>query len=154
MGLDMFLHKVKREEVAYWRKANAIHAWFERNLNLDDDEEIENCKDYLVSKEDLEKLVRDCKMVLNSSKLVYQDVPVKEYDFDKRDYVTTTRMMKVLEDTSVAEELMPTQSGFFFGSTIYDEGYVEDLKDTIEQVKEILKNEDFDEYNYVYHAWW
>lgn len=31
MGLDMYLYKEKSEEVAYWRKANAIHAWFERN---------------------------------------------------------------------------------------------------------------------------
>lgn len=151
MGLDMYLHKVKSEEVAYWRKANAIHAWFERNIA---DGEIENCKEYMVSKEDLEKLLSDCKAVLKSSKLVYKEVDVKQYDYDKGDYILVKKMMKVLENPSVAEELMPTQSGFFFGSTLYNEFYVEDLEETINQVEEILATTDFDEYNIRYYAWW
>ena len=35
---------------------------------------------------------------------------------------------KVLDDNSLAEELLPTRSGFFFGSTDYDEWYFEDIK--------------------------
>lgn len=151
MGLDMFLHKVKREEIAYWRKANAIHAWFERNCA---DGELENCEDYAVSKDDLIKLKADCQAVLKSAKLVYKEVPVRQYDFDKKDYVEIKKTMKVLDDTSVAEELLPTQSGFFFGSTIYDQYYVEDLEYTVKQITEILENTDFDEWNIVYHAWW
>ncbi len=156
MGLDMYLQKskkVEKEEVAYWRKANAIHAWFERNL-CQEDEEIENCRPYYVSKEDLIKLKKDCQTVLNSSKLVYKEVPYKKYDYDKKDYVESTTMANVLEDSSVAEELLPTQSGFFFGDTSYGEGYVEDLKETITQIDEILANTDFDEYNIEYYAWW
>ena len=151
MGLDMFLSKVKKEEIAYWRKANAIHAWFERNCA---DGELENCQECVVTKENLEKLKQDCETVLNSSPLVYKTVPVREYDFDKRDYVTVERTMKVLEDSSVAEELLPTQSGFFFGSTFYDEWYVEDLKETVEKINNILKDENLDEYTMVYSAWW
>ena len=151
MGLDMFLSKVKKEEIAYWRKANAIHAWFERNCA---DGELENCQEYVVTKENLEKLKQDCETVLNSSKLVHKTVPVREYNFDKRDYVTVERTMNVLEDSSVAEELLPTQSGFFFGSTFYDEWYIEDLKETVEKIKDILKDEDLDKYTMVYSAWW
>ena len=81
-------------------------------------------------------------------------MPVREYNFDKRDYVTVERTMNVLEDSSVAEELLPTQSGFFFGSTFYDEWYVEDLKETVEKIKDILKDEDLDKYTMVYSAWW
>ena len=158
MGLDMYLDKVKKDEsfdesfeVAYWRKANAIHAWFERNCA---NGELEDCQDYNVSKDDLIKLVEDCQTVLNSSKLVEKEVPVQQYDFDKKDYVEVKKALKVLDDTSVAEELLPTQSGFFFGSTLYDQYYVEDLENTVKQITEILKDTDFDEWNIVYHAWW
>jgi len=153
MGLDMYLNKVKKEEIAYWRKANAIHAWFERHLT-DDEKGIENCRSYYVDKSLLQKLKRDCKTVLKSSELVYKDVPVKEYDYDQKQYVTVTKHLKVLDDPKVAEELLPTQSGFFFGSTEYDEGYVEELKSTIEQIDEVLNTVDFDEYDVEYHAWW
>lgn len=154
MGLDMFLYKVEKEEkeeIAYWRKANAIHAWFERNCA---DGELENCQEYVVTKENLEKLKQDCETVLNSSRLVYKTVPVREYNYDKRDYVTVERTMNLLEDSSVAEELLPTQSGFFFGSTFYDEWYVEDLKETVEKIKDILKDKDLDKFTMVYSAWW
>jgi hypothetical protein len=43
---------------------------------------------------------------------------------------------KVLENHDLAEELLPTMEGFFFGSTEYDEYYfddVQDVKDYIEQ---------------------
>ena len=42
---------------------------------------------------------------------------------------------EVLADHSKADELLPTQSGFFFGSTEYDEYYFSDLEHT----KKILK---------------
>lgn len=115
---------------------------------------MENCENYDVSKDDLIKLMKDCQTVLKSSKLVEKEVPVRQYDFDKKDYVEIKKTMKVLDDPSVAEELLPTQSGFFFGSTIYSEGYVEDLEYTVKQITEILENTDFDEWDIVYHAWW
>lgn len=37
------------------------------------------------------------------------------------------------------EKALPTQSGFFFGATDYDEGYVEDLKHTIAVIDEAMK---------------
>lgn len=64
------------------------------------------------------------------------------------------RTRKVLDDTSLAEELLPTEAGFFFGSTLYDEDYVESLEETVEQITEILEDPDIDEYSFSYHAWW
>lgn len=55
----------------------------------------------------------------------------------------------VLKDHSLAEELLPTQDGFFFGNTEYDEDYFYDLEMTIKQLKDI----DPDGY-YVYEASW
>ena len=38
MGLDMYLSKKETSEVAYWRKANAIHGWITSNAReLDPD---------------------------------------------------------------------------------------------------------------------
>lgn len=42
----------------------------------------------------------------------------------------------VLEDHSRAEELLPTQGGFFFGSTDYDEYYFDDVKDVLNELTE------------------
>lgn len=39
---------------------------------------------------------------------------------------------EVLNNPKKAKELLPTESGFFFGPTEYDEWYFSDLRDTIE----------------------
>ena len=61
---------------------------------------------------------------------------------------------RVLEDPELAPELLPPASGFFFGSTDYDEGYWQDLKDT----GAILEALDLDEPNqfgdYQYQSSW
>jgi len=46
---------------------------------------------------------------------------------------------KVLEDHKLADDLLPTASGFFFGSTDYDEYYYSDLKDTKKMLEEALE---------------
>ena len=46
---------------------------------------------------------------------------------------------KVLEYPGSAEDLLPVASGFFFGSTNYDEYYFQDIKHTIEVIEECLK---------------
>lgn len=45
---------------------------------------------------------------------------------------------KVLADHSLADEELPTQSGFFFGSTEYDEWYFGDLEMTVEMLEHAL----------------
>lgn len=60
---------------------------------------------------------------------------------------------KVLEFPDYAEEVLPTQSGFFFGSTEIDEWYMENLKDTITIIDYIeLTYEERDKY--VFQASW
>lgn len=121
MGLDMYLFKrpTKKEEVAYWRKANQIRCWFVNHDIIDGDS---NCTPFVVTKEDLEELISDCKAVLKNPEL--------------------------------AEEIMPTQSGFFFGSTDYDEYYLQDLEDTIAQVSKILAETNWEEDEIIYYEWW
>lgn len=53
------------------------------------------------------------------------------------------RCKKVLADHSLAEELLPTCPGFFFGSTEYNDWYFKDVEDCQEQMQKLL--EDYDE---------
>lgn len=62
---------------------------------------------------------------------------------------------QVLDDHSKAQELLPTQSGFFFGGTDYDEYYFESLENTIEMLNSILDNPKFaDDWDFYYHSSW
>lgn len=45
----------------------------------------------------------------------------------------------VLADRDKASELLPAQSGFFFGSTEYNEDYFWDLEQTVEKLKPLIE---------------
>jgi len=54
---------------------------------------------------------------------------------------------EVLDDHSLAEDLLPVQGGLFFGNTEYDEYYFSDLEDTVKLLSELDLREapaDFD----------
>jgi hypothetical protein len=53
------------EEVAYWRKANAIHRWCVENVQHDNDD----CRTYPVTRDQLSQLRDDCRTVLAASTL-------------------------------------------------------------------------------------
>lgn len=52
--------------------------------------------------------------------------------------VLLSRCNQVLKDHSLASELLPTMSGFFFGSTEYDKYYFEDVKEVRDYIKNAL----------------
>ena len=60
--------------------------------------------------------------------------------------------IKVLNNHALSEQLLPTASGFFFGSTEYDEYYYGSLKELVDTLEPELKEED-DSY-YIYRASW
>ena len=63
----------------------------------------------------------------------------------------------VLADHSLAEELLPTQAGFFFGSTEYDDYYYyKDIQDTIDMIKPLIDptNEKMQGLSFYYHSSW
>jgi hypothetical protein len=55
--------------------------------------------------------------------------------------------IQVLAHKSLAEDLLPTGAGFFFGSTTYDEYYYADLNDTIGIINKCLESK-FDYFEY------
>lgn len=56
--------------------------------------------------------------------------------------------------TDNCQELFPTQEGFFYGSTEYDEHYWEDVADVKAWVDETLAQFAFEEDILFFSAWW
>jgi hypothetical protein len=59
---------------------------------------------------------------------------------------------QVLGDHSLADDLLPTASGFFFGNTAYDEWYFESLEYSISIIKNALSLDE--EYQFSYQSSW
>lgn len=112
--------------VAYWRKANQIHKWFVDNVQNG----VDDCGAYEVGREQLRELIRLCKVVLNSTALVDGEV-VNGRSLTTEGWQNNVEDGKVLGNTTVAEEVLPSQSGFFFGGTDYDQWYYQDLELTV-----------------------
>jgi hypothetical protein len=60
----------------------------------------------------------------------------------------------VLEFPERAEELLPTQSGFFFGGTDYDDFYRGDLEYTVERIEKILADKALEKCDFYYQSSW
>lgn len=64
-----------------------------------------------------------------------------------------SRCERVLKDHKLANTLLPTQSGFFFGSTDYDEWYFKDVKNCLNQMKKYRKLLTDGVTAFVYFSW-
>lgn len=107
------------EQVAYWRKFNALHNWFVNECADGED----NCQEIYIG-EKLPELLE----TLQKVKEVYEgDTPNKE---------------------DVFEDLFPTASGFFFGDTDYGEYYIQEVNETIDLLTELLKEDENGDYYY------
>lgn len=60
----------------------------------------------------------------------------------------------VLADNTLASNLLPTTSGFFFGSTDYDEWYFGYIQYTANALKAILENPFYADTSFEYQASW
>lgn len=117
------------QEVGYWRKANQIHKWFVDNCcNGEDD-----CSPHYFPFEKLLELKELCQKVLNAM---------------NSEHLTDG------EKAEICEELLPTCTGFFFGTYEYDDWYKKDLEQTVQIIENVEK--DFDKCNdsLYYEASW
>lgn len=63
--------------------------------------------------------------------------------------------LEVLSDHAKADELLPSGSGFFFGSTAYDEAYYKDLMDTVKIIDHAISmNTKYAGLGFYYRASW
>ncbi len=135
--------------LADWRKANQIHNWFVKNVQSG----IDNCGTYEVSKDKLEELLLLCKTVVDNSKLIEGQVKNGQTYVDG-EWVDNYEDGQVIENNVIARKLLPTASGFFFGSTEYDQWYLEDIKHTVAVLEDCLKNTDFEHEVVMYSSSW
>lgn len=133
------------KEVYYWRKANAIHQWFVDNIQNGNDD----CEDYRVTQKDLQILIDTLKEVYNS--LCNKEMITKKVQDGSIEY--EIKVFKE-EDLEIAKQLLPTQEGFFFGGTEYDEYYFEQIKDTLNDLQIINECFDFENNYLIYGSSW
>jgi hypothetical protein len=136
-GLDASKISYVIEDAAYWRKANAVHYWFVNNVQSGTDD----CGEYYVDDSKLEELVKLCKEVVRVAKVEVGQVSAG-YSFNEAmEKVHHYEEGTVITNPEDVAEILPTESGFFFGSTEYDEYYLEDVKDTIKQLEPLIEKD-------------
>lgn len=138
------------EQVGYWRKANHIHNWFVNNIQ----DGVDDCGYHReVTEEDLCELLDICQKVLGSCKMLEGNV-VTGYQYNNGQRIPIVEKGQYVKDPSVAKDLLPCTSGFFFGGTEYDNFYVEDIKYTIDIITKVLETTNFDTHMIYYVSSW
>lgn len=129
MGLDMYLEKVNRNDS---RDKDEVHYWRKANsIHNWILKETGTSSDFNAGDNDIE---------------ITKDMLIKFVEQAKT----------VLKDRSdeTSARLIPSCSGFFFGSTEYDEWYYDDIKDTAEKFLELVNTFDFEGYKLLYSCSW
>ncbi|HUM53499.1 MAG TPA: hypothetical protein PK431_16895 [Chitinophagales bacterium] len=101
------------ESAGYWRKANHIHKWFVANVQDGEDD----CGEYHVTEENLQKLLHDCKSVKENNALANELLPPKsgfffgstdidEYYMNKIDY-TIEILENIFKTKPQGEDYLP-----------------------------------------------
>ena len=161
-------------EVAYWRKANAIHKWFVDNVQ----DGVDECQESDIDIDTLKRLRDLCMEVFTRMQGMVLRIPKKDVDKfkefygDKKEYkqriaidpknldaIEYATGYHVVADPSACKELLPTTSGFFFGDTEYDGNYFWSLYKTIKMIDRIIAQDEEDRKNgiivdYSYQASW
>lgn len=87
----------------------------------------ENCEDKEISLDEVKELAERCTKVL---------------------------MHKGEDDEYHAKQLLPTQEGFFFGSTEYGDYYYDDVKEVGEWAIKVVEETDAEKDIIIMHCWW
>lgn len=144
MGLDMFLYASKYTSPAEWRPEDERKKFNDILKAIDGEKFVDT---------DLPSIVVDLKVgYWRKANQIHQwfvdnvqngEDNCAEYYVD-RDKLKELRELceLALKDKSKAEELLPTQAGFFFGSTEIDEWYWQDVNLTVEIINKCLEMPD------------
>lgn len=128
MGLDIYFKKVKIESTTYFRKVNFLLNHFGYT---------ENCTNISVTKEQIEDLLNKCSNIL---------IKLDNTNFENGE--------QVAELVALCKDTLPTQDGFFFGSTDYNGFYFDDIKEVHKAMIELLENTDFDTHEILMDCSW
>lgn len=174
MGLDIYFSRVNKLDyslnkktaihdkiaIGYFRKVNCLlpHFGYE-----------DNCEYLEIEKSQIEDLVYKAKELLAvydtiSYQLHLQSIEVNYY---KEIYKDNQEMcderckpfLKKIDEIwkpfeEVADQMLPTTTGCFFGSQEYREWYVSDLQSIVAAFEKILDEIDFDVEQVLMYCWW
>lgn len=138
------------DQVGYWRKANQIHNWFVENVQDGEDD----CRYHReVTKEDLEELLDICETIKRIA--IMESAPVENgYVYENGKQTPIYEDGALIVNAAEIENLLPTQSGFFFGGTGYDSYYMNDIEHTIDVITKVIETTDFDREMLYYISSW
>ena len=149
MGLDMYLTKEKRktdrrcktgyrvtdkQDVCYWRKANAIRGWLVSHKVIEEDD---NCVPREIDRDTIHELLGDCEKVIAK----FNTSAKNRCEETAHDFFES------------AKEILPPSEGFFFGNYEIDEYYIEEILETIDKLNTVLETTS-EEDTLVYSDWW
>ena len=134
------------EQVAYWRKFNALHNWIVDNCAEGRDE----CQEICISQNDMENLLntlKDAKNVLDRASM--KKITIKIGMNNDGDIFSDIDVYDCEDDI---KDILPPTSGFFFGSTNIDEYYKNEVERTIQLIDNLLIEDA--EGDFYYQASW
>ena len=153
MGLDIYFHKTKRSE---W---NEVKSKIEAFNELPEEEQTKQYESETYPTKDFNPddigYFRKVNFLMSffdyDGNCEYKEIAKCELE-DLRDACAEISKMEPINKERCAE-LLPTQSGFFFGNTDYNEWYFDDVKEMFVWVDGVLSNLADDEVVLMY-CWW
>lgn len=112
------------QQAMYWRKANAIHGWFCRQLT-EDGSEIDNLRNYHITIEELKQLKNTCVAVHRNPEHASLLMPTRSgfffggTEYDEHYFAELTDTIKMVE----AEEQLIEELGDILGRNLVDVTY-------------------------------
>lgn len=138
------------DEVGYWRKENMIHQWFVDHVQ----EGVDDCRyHHECTKEILEELLDTCEKVKQIAVLKPGKI-VNGQTFTNGKWGNCYEDGEVIVNANAVAALLPTQGGFFFGGTEYDNWYMRGVEDTIDVLTQVLETTDFEKEMVYYVSSW
>lgn len=137
------------EQVAYWRKANAVHSWFVENVQDGKDD----CNDYEVTKKQLQSLCDICEKIITTAVMIPHKI-TNGYQLIEGKWEPIMEDGKIVLNSDVIAEMLPVSDGFFFGSVDYDQYYMNDINYTYHILKEVIAGTNWETQYVYYQASW
>lgn len=127
-------------EAMYWRKANQIQNWFVEHPQGG----IDDCGYHSVDPIQLEDLQDRINKILDGFTMPSSD----------KFFNSHNNWVPSMKAQLSAMNLLPTTSGFFFGSPDYNKWYFNDLRITHKFLPKVLKKSTRQNWDFIYHSSW
>ena len=128
-------------ECAYFRKNYCLMEWFEKHWGIS----VDNCAYYLVDKEDIDALLKDCQLTIDLVDDAIRNEPFSIYND------LTTILEKVDEDVQNQLSKLFPMNGWRSGKKRFDEHDYSEVKEVVRKLGDIYW-EDTDKL--IFTNWW